>query len=92
MAYTMQNGCEIWNVEYYESLQGNSLKTEASKLAKYKLDLMAVWNKEEFPLQWKEFIIVPVYKKGNKTDHSNYRVISLLPSACKFYPVFFFQG
>jgi hypothetical protein len=28
----------------------------------------SVWNKEELPDQWKESIIVPVHKKGEKTD------------------------
>jgi hypothetical protein len=37
-----------------------------------------VWNKEELPDQWKEFIIVPVHKKSDKTDCNNYRGISLL--------------
>jgi hypothetical protein len=27
-----------------------------------------IWNKEELLGQWKEFIIVPVHKQGNKTD------------------------
>jgi hypothetical protein len=27
----------------------------------------SVWNKEELPDQWKESIIVPVHKKGDKT-------------------------
>jgi hypothetical protein len=28
----------------------------------------SVWNKEELPDQWKESIIIQVYKKGNKTE------------------------
>jgi hypothetical protein len=33
-------------------------------------------NKEELPDQWKQSIIVPVYKKGNKTGCNNYCGIS----------------
>jgi hypothetical protein len=41
----------------------------------------SVWNEEELPDQWKESIIVPVHKKGDKNDCNNYRGISLLATA-----------
>jgi len=45
----------------------------------YKL-IHSIWNMEELPGEWKESIIIPVYKKGDKTDCSNYRGMSLLPT------------
>jgi hypothetical protein len=29
--------------------------------------ICSIWNKEELPHQWKESIIIPVHKKGDKT-------------------------
>jgi hypothetical protein len=37
-------------------------------------------NQAELPELWKELIIIPMYKKGNKTVCSNYSNKSLLPS------------
>jgi hypothetical protein len=42
-----------------------------------------IWNKKEMPQQWKESIIVPIYKKGDKTDCNKYRGNSLLSTAYK---------
>jgi hypothetical protein len=39
------------------------------------------WNKEDLPDQWKESIIGPVHRKGDKTDFNNYRGISLLSTS-----------
>jgi hypothetical protein len=43
---------------------------------------MLIWNKEELPHQLKESI-VPIHKKGDKTNCSNYRGISLLSTSYK---------
>ena len=45
--------------------------------------VISIWNKEELPEEWKEYIIVPLYKKGDKRDRSNYRGISLVPTTYK---------
>jgi len=44
--------------------------------------IISIWNKDKLPGERKEFIIVPIYKKGNKTDCSNYRDI-FLPTTYK---------
>jgi hypothetical protein len=42
--------------------------------------IISTWNKQKLPEEWKELIIVPIYKKGDKTDCSNSRGIPLLPN------------
>jgi hypothetical protein len=56
---------------------GETLYSEIDRL------ICSVCNKEELPQQWKESIIVPVYKKGDKTDCNNYRGTSVLSTAYK---------
>jgi hypothetical protein len=56
---------------------GSKICSEIHKL------INSTWNKEELPEQWKESITVPVYKKSDKTDCSNYRGISLLSTTYK---------
>jgi hypothetical protein len=53
--------------------------------------ICSIWNKEEMPQQWKESIVVPIYKKGDKTliiieESPAYQ----LPT--KFYQIFLWPG
>jgi hypothetical protein len=56
---------------------GEMLLSAIYKLINY------IWNKGELPDQWMESIIVPIHKKGDKTDCNNYRGISLLRTSYK---------
>ena len=44
-----------------------------------------VWEEEELPTEWKRSVIVPIHKKKDKLDRSNYRGISLLCHSSKVF-------
>jgi hypothetical protein len=43
----------------------------------------SIWKKKELPKEWKELIIVPIYKKGDKTDCTNCTGMSLWSTTLK---------
>jgi len=53
----------------------------------------SIWNKKEMLEEWKDSIILPISKKGDKTDnvYSNYRGISLFQLRTKLYRTSFCQ-
>jgi hypothetical protein len=53
--------------------------------------ICSMWNKEELPQQWKESFFTPIHKKDDKTERNNYRGLSLLLTAYKIFPTFFWQ-
>ena len=44
-----------------------------------------LYEKGIYPAEWTNAIIVPIFKKGEKSDPSNYRGISLLNIMWKIY-------
>jgi hypothetical protein len=65
---------------------GGTLRSEIHKLIKL------IWNKEELSHQLKQSTVEPIHKKGDKTDCSNYRGISLLSTSCKILSNIFLSG
>jgi hypothetical protein len=45
--------------------------------------IISIRSREGLPEEWMESVIVPIYKKGDKTDCSNYRGTSLLSTTYK---------
>ena len=56
---------------------GRAIRSGINKL------IHSIRNEEELPEEWKESIVIPVYKKGDKTHSSNHRGISLLSATYK---------
>jgi len=59
---------------------GRKIRSEINKF------INPIWNKEEWSNEWKESIIIPIYKKGGKTNCSNYNGISLLTTTYRILP------
>jgi hypothetical protein len=49
--------------------RGRTISYEIHKL------IISIWNEEGLPEEWKGSIIIPIYKKGDRTDCVNYRGI-----------------
>ena len=42
-----------------------------------------IWNTQQWPLDWKSSVFIPIPKKGNAKECSNYHTIALISHASK---------
>ena len=42
-----------------------------------------IWKTQQWPQDWKRSVCIPIPKKGNVKERSNYRTIALIPQASK---------
>jgi hypothetical protein len=72
---------QIHKLPGIEQTPAELIKTGSSKIscAIHKF-LISIWNKEEWLNEWKKSIIVPIYKKGDKTDCNKYRGLPHFPT------------
>jgi hypothetical protein len=82
----------VWTIEKIKSHKSPGIDQIVAELIKaggrtngYELHklIISIWKKEELSEERKESIILPIYKMGDKSDCSNYRGISLLPTRYK---------
>ena len=73
-----------------DAISTEVLKAGGDKMIKFLVMLFnKVWREENPPLEWSKMIVTPVRKRGNKTDPSNYRAISLLSYLVKYSATYF---
>ena len=62
-----------------DAISAEVFKAGGDEMIKFLVMLFnKVWREENPPLEWSKMIVTPIHKKGNNTDPSNYRAISLL--------------
>ena len=42
-----------------------------------------IWKPQQWPQDWKRSVLIPIPKKGNAKECSNYHTIALISHACK---------
>ena len=47
-----------------------------------------IWKTQQWPQDWKRSVFIPIRKKGNAKECSNYRTIAFIPHASKVRPKF----
>ena len=40
--------------------------------------ILKIWEKEVIPIDWKDSIICPIYKKGDRMQCKNYRPVTMM--------------
>ena len=70
------SGCDGVPVELFQILKDDSLKMLHSICQQ-------IWKTQEWPQDWKRSVFIPIPKKGNPKECSNYRTIALISHSNK---------
>ena len=63
-------------VELFQSLKDDAVKVLYS-IGQH------IWKTQQWPQDWKRPVFIPIPKKGNAKERSNYRTIALISNASK---------
>ena len=70
------NGDDGILVELFQILKDDAVKVLHSKCQQ-------IWKTQQWPQDWKRSVFIPILKKGNAKECSNYRTITLISQASK---------
>ena len=63
-------------VELFQILKDDAVKVLHSKCQQ-------IWKTQQWPQEWKRLVFIPIPKKGNAKECSNYHTIALISHASK---------
>ena len=68
------NGGDETSVELFQLLKDDALKVLHSICQQ-------IWKSQQWPQDWKRSVFIPIPKKGNAKECSNYRTIAVISQA-----------
>ncbi|KAL4112678.1 hypothetical protein QTP88_016423 [Uroleucon formosanum] len=80
------NSLKNWKAQGSNDIPAELIKYSGEEMHKVIFKIcQRTWEEEQMPEDWKKALIIPIHKKGDKTECGNYRGISLLNSAYKVF-------
>ena len=76
IATNRASGCDGITAELFQILKGDAVKVLHSVCEQ-------IWKSQQWPQDWKRSVFIPIPKKGNAKECSNYRTIARVSHASK---------
>ena len=70
------SGCDGFPIELFQILKGDAVKVLHSICQQ-------IWKTQQWPWDWKRSVFIPIPKKGNPKECSNYHTVALISHASK---------
>ena len=70
------SGCDVIPVELFQILKEDFVKVLHSICQQ-------IWKTQQWPQDWKRSVFIPIPKKGNAKEHSNYCTVALISHTSK---------
>ena len=70
------SGCDVIPVELFQILKEDFVKVLHSICQQ-------IWKIQQWPQDWKRSVFIPIPKKGNAKEHSNYCTVALISHTSK---------
>ena len=84
----MQSQVALGNITVNKAIGGNGIQGELFQILKDAVKVLQsicqqIWKTQQWPQDWKRSVLIPIPKKGNAKECSNYRTIALISHASK---------
>ena len=74
----------LGNITTNKTSGGNGIPAELVQILKVlHSKCQEIWKTQQWPQDWKRSVFIPIPKKGNAKEYSNYRTIALVSHASK---------